>query len=819
MLKILKPAKQRKPRKAYKIPDVFYQLPVPCVLWVPFWLAGIVFAYNLFMPFYVAVIVCVVAIGCFVSKRSRVFSLVLLSFVAGYYVYGGSQKFAENHVVRLFELTSPCPLLEGGGEYISEDQSWQAVLFNPNDRRSHLQQYVRGRIVTNKQTTRIAYRYTLELMSFSDMPVSGRVTLFTERDDLKYGDIIETTLFITEQRITNPGEFDFSKLMALSGIYGSARAISPIRHIENNAHPWVLALHQAKSQLRNKIYDSLDYSRPMALSLIFGERRYLQEYDDDFLTDTLPLSGLMHFFAVSGLHVGIIALVVLTVLRLFRLPINVARIVTILFLIFYAFLCNSTPPVVRAVLFFGFYIMAQMSNRLVSKWQILLLSLFIVTLVNPALLFSVSLQFSYLAFIGIIFAIDMVKNITNTEFYDNLKQGFKLPFYRILTYLFIIIFIQLMLIPATVHYFNIINLNVLIGNIVGMVLVSFLLPLFFLILFTPTTFVLFPLFVQVAEFTTAVFNQSIVLLSRMPFVFYHSQRLTELVIMAVFVFMGLMLVVYNTNKRRLWQGAIICIISFAFLVNIPDYKGFKIIFFNVGNADAALIRFSADDYMLIDLANYEGNSRNISRHLIPYLRRENVRSINKVLLTHAHDDHYGGIFRLSSLVQIDTLIVTQRFMNDDVGQRLLNHTNFQNTHFFVLSDTLTLRYRDYSIKFLHPDKDFVHRHENNHSVVCKITYQGLEILFTGDIQLEAERYLLSRYPQYLSANILKAAHHGSRTSSHEQFMRVVNPELFVISATGNVRRGFPNRRVLDIADRTANRTFVTGWDSAVIIKN
>ena len=70
----------------------------------------------------------------------------------------------------------------------------------------------------------------------------------------------------------------------------------------------------------------------------------------------------------------------------------------------------------------------------------------------------------------------------------------------------------------------------------------------------------------------------------------------------------------------------------------------------------------------------------------------------------------------------------------------------------------------------------------------------------------------------MSANILKAAHHGSRTSSHEHFMRLVNPELFVISASGNIRRGFPNRVVLEIADRTANQTFVTGRDNAVIVR-
>ena len=811
----IKPARRRKPKKAYKIPEVLYQLPIPCLLWVPFWLSGIVCARFMPMPLYLAISIFLICIASFIFSKTRVYSLGLISFLCGYFIYINSQNLPENHISNLF-VDSDRTI---NTVYVSENQSWQASLFQQEqNRRQHIQQHVKGRIVSNRQTARSGYRYTLELLSFSDIPVRGRVTLFTEKDYLAYGDVIQSVMRITERRVTNPGEIDFTVLMAQQGIYGSASAVSPIIFIENDVSPFMKFLHTTKNNLREKLKNSLTYSAPMALSLIFGERQYLHEYDDDFYTDTLPLSGLMHFFAVSGLHVGIIALVIIGVLRLLRIPISVARVITILFLIFYAFLCNSTPPVVRAVLFFGFFIMAKMSSRLVSNWQVFLLSLFVVTLVNPLLLFSVSLQFSYLAFMGIIIAVELNKKIMSHEYMDSLKPATKGVVFYFLSYLLIVIFIQFMLIPVTVHYFNVINLNVLIGNFIGLALVGLLLPLFFLILFIPSSFFLFNPLVQSAEYLTDVFNRCIEFLSKMPFVIHHSQRLSELIFMFIFVFIGLLLIVYNTNKRRMWQGVILCTLAFAFLIKIPEEKDFKVIFFNVGNSDAALIRFSADNYMLIDLAAYTNNSRNISRNLLPYLRRENVKSINKVLLTHAHYDHYGGIFKLSERVRIDTLIVTERFYQGEVGQQIKNHENFRETAFFVLSDTLTYRHRDYTIKFLHPDKDFSHRNENNHSIVCRITFQGLNILFTGDIEREAEQHLVRRYQQYLRADILKAAHHGSRTSSSENFMRAVNPELFVISASGNMRRGFPNRRVLDIADRYVNQIFVTGKDSAVTVR-
>ena len=810
----LKPKKSVKQLKAYKIPDVYYSLPIPCLLWVPFWLIGIVLAEYHSISLYLIMAFAMLSLVIFAFKKTRIFSFSLIALLAGYLAHMSHQTLQDNHISKLF--------VHDGSQietiYISENQKWQASSFKATkDSMSHIQQFTKGKIVSNSQVTKTGFRYTLELLSFSDIPVKGKITLFTDRGNLKYGDIIEATLRITENKATNPGEIDYTLFQKQSGIYASAFQLSPIYVVDNSSSAFVKLLYESKTYLREKLERTLIYSGPMAISLIFGEKQHLDEYEEGYYSEILPQSGIIHFFAVSGVHVVIIAMVVIFILRLFRVPLSIAKILTIVFLIFYAFLCNSTPPVIRAVIFFALFLAAQISNRLVSHWQVFLFCLFLVTFANPSLVFSVSLQFSYLAFMGIIVSMELYKKIINTETMLNFRSAIKPAVLYMLNYFLLVSCIQLLLIPVQVHYFYTINLNMFIGNLFGLLLIGILLPLFFLILLMPESFFISKLFIISAEFLTDVLNHFIIFLSKLPFVFQCSRGYLELFFMFCLVSLGSLLIAYSSNKKQRFEGILLCLLSFVLLVQIPEKKGFQVIFFDVGNSDACLIRFSEKDYMLVDVAEYENNRRNISRNLLPYLKRENVKSISKVILSHAHSDHYGGIFKLSEKVKIDTLIVTDKFLNTPTGREVKQYKYLQDTVVYVVDDTLTYRNGDYSIKFLHPDKDYKHGNENNLSIVCKVSYQDIDILFTGDIEVEAEQYLMSKYSEYLPSDILKVPHHGSRSSSSEGFIELIRPELFVVSAIGNERRGFPNRKVIETANKHAKKVYVTGRDGAVII--
>jgi competence protein ComEC len=379
--------------------------------------------------------------------------------------------------------------------------------------------------------------------------------------------------------------------------------------------------------------------------------------------------------------------------------------------------------------------------------------------------------------------------------------------------------IQLFIIPAQVYFFNYLNLNAFIGNLLGAVFISLLLHLFIFILLIPAWFPLYDVIILSTEFIVDIFNQYAIFMSKLPFIYFISQGLIELILMFILLLFGALLIVYHSNRKNLFHGMIITLLAFSLLIPVNNVKDFKIIFFNTGNSDLTLIRFSESDYMLIDTAEFDMNNKSIERNLLNYLRQENIRNISKFLLTHEHSDHYGGVFKLAENVQIDTLIITERFYNSPTGMNIRGNSNFSNTTYLVINDTLTYHHANYSIKFLHPDKNYDHRNENNHSIVANLSVNCLNILFTGDIEAEAENHLVSTYSEYIKADILKAAHHGPGTSTTESFLLAVNPELYVVPSTGNMRRGFPNRFVIQRVEEVVQKVYITGRDGAVVVKH
>lgn len=779
-------------------------LPVPCLLWVPFYILGIILAKFQVFSYPILFFLLFTAILLFSFKKSRIASLAIISLIFGYFILLNAQKIPYNHISKLFETEKPNSL------YISKNKQWEALAFSNNyGRLPHIQQKTIGRVVSQDKKTNNSYHYLIELISIANYPVNGKISLFTENNLLKYGDIIESVLKISEYKIHNPGQTDYSKLLKQSGVYASATAISEIKIIDNHTNFISKTVFYLRNKIYNKLTNNLRYSAPLALSLVLGDRLFLTYYDENFYSEILPASGLMHLFAVSGLHVGVISLLFLVFLKFLRLPIFFVRSGTVILLILFAFLCNGSPPVVRAVFFFSILILAKMTYRMVSEWQIILLSLFIITLYNPLLIFSASLQFSFLA----ISAIFLARQLLLKFKYYRLNRFSK----AIINYLVIFFTIQLMIIPLQIYYFNYFNFNVLMANLFGIPLITLILPLFFVIIICPLNFLFFNQFVLSADFLTDLFNRSVTFFSRFPFNINYSQTQLEIFTMIMFIVLGLFLLAYGKNKKRNLQGILLIIMAFIFLLPLKNTKDFQIIFFDTGNSDSFLLRFSENDYMLIDTGEIRNKSKSINRNLLPYLKKENVSRLSKVLITHAHSDHYGGIFKLAEQIKIDTLIITDKFLQTDIGKEITQHRSFKNTNFWVINDTLSYHNNDYKIHFLHPDKNYFHENENNNSIVCKIILDEMELLFTGDIEYHAENYLISNYGEFLKADILKAGHHGSKTSSHQNFMKLVMPELFLISASGNERRGFPNKQVLQTAGQISEKIYVTGKDGAVII--
>jgi len=216
-------------------------------------------------------------------------------------------------------------------------------------------------------------------------------------------------------------------------------------------------------------------------------------------------------------------------------------------------------------------------------------------------------------------------------------------------------------------------------------------------------------------------------------------------------------------------------------------------FFDVGQGDSIFIETPNSRQILID----GGPDKTVLKRLnqtMPFYDQ----TIDLIILTHPDTDHLTGLIEVLEYYQIGH-ILTSGFQKDTAAyqewQRLIKEkeiplTIAQAGQNIVLQDGIVL-------EILWPDQSLINSYSkpvNNVSVVGRLVYGDIEILLTGDIENKVENVLVK---QEIQSDILKLAHHGSKTSSIQSFINKVNPAIAVISVGEDNRYNHPNETVLE----------------------
>jgi len=220
--------------------------------------------------------------------------------------------------------------------------------------------------------------------------------------------------------------------------------------------------------------------------------------------------------------------------------------------------------------------------------------------------------------------------------------------------------------------------------------------------------------------------------------------------------------------------------------------------FKAGTADCILVRFPDGTTLMVDTgALYSESTESwAGRKLLPWLRRKGLHSLDYVILTHNDTDHSGGFPDLARNLKLKNILATDETMNSSEWKTWQEQGLLKGSRLHCVTDTLSLVLGGARLKILHPDAGFSHATDNNASIVFRLDFRQFSYLFTGDIEREAEQYLLQHYPEELKADYLKAAHHGSRSSNTAEFVRAVQPREVWITASETNRFGFPHPEVL-----------------------
>jgi len=251
----------------------------------------------------------------------------------------------------------------------------------------------------------------------------------------------------------------------------------------------------------------------------------------------------------------------------------------------------------------------------------------------------------------------------------------------------------------------------------------------------------------------------------------------------------------KNNRKQVALGflIIINIVIFAFVFALTPKRVLTVAYLNVGQGDSILIVSPAGNTMLIDAGSNKLVLQRISE-VLPYFNR----TIDVAMQSHPDRDHIGGfpdiLNRFSVLTFLEPGVESKNSVDDEID-RIIKEKNIP--HFLARAGQVLDLGGGARFKILYPDKDVSGEETNSASIVGELRYGDTCFLFTGDSPAKIEKYLVEIYGGGLKCNVLKAGHHGSKTSTDSLYLEAVRPSIAIISAGKDNSYGHPNVEVIE----------------------
>ncbi|MFJ5764821.1 DNA internalization-related competence protein ComEC/Rec2 [Lysinibacillus sp. NPDC093210] len=542
-----------------------------------------------------------------------------------------------------------------------------------------------------------------------------------------------------------------------------------------------------------------------AQALLIG----LRDMDDD-LQRAYQKLGITHLFAISGLHVALVSWLFYEGLLRWGIRKEMAIIILLILLPVYGVLAGGAPSVIRAVSIVELIMLLRFTRWDISVDDALAISFISFVLLEPGVIFQIGFQLSYLATASLIYSRGIFQDR------NWLHKSFLITFVC-----------QLLVYPLLLYYFYELSISSFLANIIFVPLFSFIiLPINFLMLIA--TFLSMPLAKLVFNVYEPMRNwltEAILFLQALPLQLWSPGKPAFWLVCIAFV--SVLFSLYFLEAKHYCKVAIVLLIP-AFCIHLAPilYKETKITFLNVGQGDCTIIelpfrravyvvdaggvlRFRQEPWKVSN-SPYE-----VGRQVVvPFLKGKGIREVDILILTHPDADHVEGAEEVLEEITMREIHVTPGSLNTPAMQDLLAEATKQKVPVKEKMEGTSWHVGSTSFHYLSP-RD-THYEGNDDSIVLFIQQQSFHALLTGDLEEAGERQLIKLYGQQLAnITLLKAGHHGSKTSSIEPFVELLQPSLTVFSAGRNNRYQHPHDIVVERFKKRRLATKTTSIDGTI----
>jgi competence protein ComEC len=704
-------------------------------------------------------------------------------------------------------------------------------------------------------------RFTIDHAAIRGMKIPGKVRLFLSPEEV----INKTILLSGGERVRavaklrqpatlhNPGVYPYDLKKDGIAAVGSAKKMQIIGG-KNNLTTWI----RKQRMLAGNIIDSSLSPEAAAFqkAIIPGLTGGISQE----MRDSFSSTGLAHILSISGTHFGLLALIIfnfiklvikylpeklITKMTLYITSSQIAVLATIPVLISYAIISGMSTPTIRSLIMISIYMFSIYIGRKDQWLNSLSIAAFIILLWQPEALFDLSFQLSFIAVLSIGYAAEKRTEVRRqiippTPLYKRGARGDlsgAAGMYRVLidktrTAMLMTVTAVLGTAPLIALSFKQFPLISPASNLIVTPFVCFLiLPMGFFascgaFLFGMTSLPLGSLLDTVTRsglWLTKIFSQ-------IPCSNIHVPNPS--IMFVILYYIAFIFLVRSPHQRAETIGKVkylpaspFALLPLTFVVSVYLMSTYlsgndlKVVFLDVGQGDSSFVRLPDKKTMLIDGGAGEPDmGRNV---IAPYLWSRGIKSIDYLVLTHPHPDHFGGLIYI-----MDNFKVGEIWLN---GRRTCGTEEFfrkikeEKIRYKVLRRGDILEAEEYRIYVFHPYDEFFadsskggFSDENSASLVLKIEAGSTSILFTGDIETEAEDSLLP-LGKWMKSDIIKVAHHGGRTSSSPDFLAAVKPQIAVVSVGRNNSFHHPHKETVDRYRSTGATIYRTDIDGAVTV--
>lgn len=604
----------------------------------------------------------------------------------------------------------------------------------------------------------------------------------------------------------NERGFNYKEYLKTLEIYGTVE-INHYKVIKKGRiNKLILYTARLKEILKSNISKVIKKAenKNLLIAMILGD---MEDLSEELKTDFLN-SNLYHILSVSGGQVSNIIIGITILFRLLKIHKKIMDILCVVILIEFMFLTGLTPSIIRACIM---CIISLISGLIIRRYDIansLGISLLIILINNPFAINSLSVLLSYFGFLGIIVLGSFTIKEVNKVIKNNILR-------YILNIVISSVAAQIFIFPIILYIFGTISLTFIFSNLLIIPLSTVITIIGLFIMICPLQ--IFGFVEPLIELTINIVGFfSNIGISKIYCIIPNIKEIITYYVMSLYLYYMLrrdyiykIKHFFRKYKKILVLILLLCIgISFIYK-NIP--KDLYINFIDVGQGDSTLITTQFNKKILIDGGGSEFSSTFDvgEKTLLPYLLKKKIHKLDYVIISHFDSDHVGGILTILEELNVKQVLIPKQVEYSENYNKFLDIIKKRNIKVKIVGEGNTINIdKNTYLDILWPEeKQITDNVLNNNSLIVRLCYKNFKMLFTGDIEEIAEQKLLQKYEntEKLTANILKVAHHGSKSSSIAEFLEKVNPQIAVIGVGKNNKFGHPNAGVLDRLSMLRNK--------------